>query len=101
MSAIINSQQTNPADILLNILQALPPQKAEQLINFARFLEAQQLDEELLAESEADIMQDNEAWDALVTSEKSQILLAQLAREALGNDVHEMSFDQEGRIIPK
>lgn len=69
--------------ILVEIIRALPPNRAEQLVNFARFLEAQWLDEELSeGETAAEIEADNARWDALLASDKSQMLLEKMAKEA-------------------
>ena len=69
--------------ILVEILRALPPNRAEQLVDFARFLEAQRLDEELSeSETAAEIEADNTRWDTLLASDKSQMLLEKIAKEA-------------------
>lgn len=69
--------------ILVEILRALPPNRAEQLVDFARFLEAQRLDEELSeSETAAEIEADSTRWDTLLASDKSQMLLEKMAKEA-------------------
>lgn len=90
---------------LIDIVRALSPERAEQLIDFARFLEAQILSEELFLDAEAeDIETDNARWDALLESEMGQATLEKLAREALtehraGHTIL-MTFDDEDRLVP-
>jgi hypothetical protein len=68
---------------LLGIARRLPPGRVEQLIEYARFLEAQILDEALLAEvGVAETAADDARWDALLASEDGQALLEKLAAEA-------------------
>ncbi len=70
--------------IVTDILRILPPHRASQLVDFARFLEAQILAEELMQEATPEeIAADNKRWDALVSTPESQNLLANLAAEAL------------------
>lgn len=90
---------------LLDIARTLPPGRAQQLLDFARFLEAQLLTELLLAgEEPADVEADNARWDALLDSDDGQSLLERLAAEALA--AHQagkstaVSFDDQGRIRP-
>jgi len=85
---------------LVKTVRKLPPQKAEQLLDFARFLEAQMLTQELVqTEEPSHVAADNEKWDAVLESEESQNLLEKLAREAsaeykAGNTVP-MTFDDD------
>lgn len=56
--------------VLINIVRALPPHRVAQLVDFARFLEAQILSEELLqGEDVAEIEADNARWDALLATD--------------------------------
>ena len=49
--------------ILINIVRLLPPHRVEQLVDFARFLEAQILSEALIQEEDlAEIEADNARW---------------------------------------
>ncbi len=92
--------------ILINTVRALPPNRAEQLIDFAHFLEAQILAEELLQEEDiAEIEADNVEWDTLLATNESQILLEKLASEALAEHqagkTKQMVFNNEGQIAPE
>ncbi len=92
-------------DTLLHIFRALPPQRAEQLLDFARFLESQRLAEDLFGEEdEAGVEGDDARWDALLASAEGQTLLDQLTEEALAEHragkTRPMAFDDEGRIVP-
>lgn len=91
--------------ILINTVRTLPPNRAEQLVDFARFLEAQILMEELLQEENiAEIEADNAAWDKLLATDESQILLEKMASEALAEHragkTKPIAFNTEGQITP-
>jgi hypothetical protein len=91
--------------VLLDIVRILPSDRAEQLVDFARFLEAQLLSEELFgAEVKAEVEADNARWDALLDGDDAQALLNQLADEALvehrAGRTKPMVFDRNGRIVP-
>jgi len=90
----------------INIIRTLPPERIAQLIDFARFLEAQTLVEELAAaESPAEIEAEIAKWNALLASEEAQDLLDKLAGEALEEhkvgQTRTMRFTCEGRIAPR
>lgn len=90
---------------LIEISRALPPHRMEQLVDFARFLEAQILSEELLQEeSMAEVEADNVKWDAILATDEGQALLEKLADEALAEHragkTMPMGFDSEERIVP-
>ncbi len=90
---------------LAEIATVLPPSRLEQLVDFARFLEAQIISESLLQEeSMAEIEADNEKWDALLATDEGQSLLEKLANEALAEHqagkTRPMAFNNEGRIVP-
>ena len=91
--------------ILIKIMRILPPYRAEQLLDFARFLEAQILTERLIQEQDvAEIEADNDRWDALLATDEAQTLLERLAEEALTEHrlakTKPMIFSNEGRIMP-
>lgn len=90
---------------LIKIARVLPTSRVEQLVDFARFLEAQILSEELLqAESTTEVDADNAQWDALFATDEAQALLEKLADEALAEHragkTSSMAFDHAGRIVP-
>lgn len=89
---------------LIKIMRALPPNRAAQLVDFARFLEAQILSEELIQEEDmAEIEADDARWDALLATDEAQTLLENLADEALAEyragKTRPMKF-RKGRIVP-
>jgi hypothetical protein len=91
---------------LIKIARVLPPDRVEELVDFARFLEAQILSEKLLQEEDSvEIEGDNERWDALLATDEAQSLLEKLAGEALAEHpsgkTEPMAFNDEGRIAPK
>ena len=68
---------------LLEIVRTLPPGRAEQLLDFARFLEAQTLAEDFNRESSRDVEEENKRWDNLLASPEAQSMLNRLADQAL------------------
>ncbi len=69
---------------LINIARGLPSTQVEQLVDFARFLEAQMLNEALLkGEDAAQVEADKERWDELLATDEAQLLLEKMANEAL------------------
>ncbi len=92
--------------ILIDTVRVLPPNRVEQLVDFARFLKAQILTEELVQEeSIAEVEADNARWDALLATDDAQVLLEELADEALAEHragkTQAMAFDDKGRIVPE
>ncbi|WP_076793060.1 hypothetical protein [Chlorobium sp. KB01] len=90
---------------LIKIVRSLPSNRLEQLVDFARFLEAQILSEELVSEEGLSAIEaDNAQWDALLETDESQDLLDKLAGEALAEHkagkTKPMAFNQKGRIVP-
>jgi molybdenum cofactor biosynthesis enzyme MoaA len=91
--------------ILINIVRVLPPNRAEQLVDFARFLEAQTLAQELIQEEYiSEIEADNARWDTLLATDEAQASLEKLADEALAEQragkTKPMTFNDEGQIAP-
>ena len=89
---------------LIKILRVLPSDRVEQLVDFARFLEAQMLSEDLIKEESAfDIAADNERWEAQMITDQAQVLLEKMANEALSEHqagkTKTMGFNH-GRIVP-
>jgi hypothetical protein len=92
--------------ILIDTVRTLPQNRAEQLVDFARFLEAQILAEELIhSENLEQLEADNERWDAIFDTEASEELLEKLAKEALAEYKTEktkpMTFNEDGQIVPE
>lgn len=91
--------------ILSHIIRVLPPNRAEQLVDFARFLEAQVLTEKLTQEETAAALEDDNArWDALLATDEAQSLLEKLANEALAEHragkTKPMMINNAGKIAP-
>jgi len=88
---------------LIHIVRSLPSTRVEQLVDFARFLEAK-ISEDALLEDQDEIDADNARWDAIMATDEAQNLLEQLAQEALSEHragkTRPMAFTQDGRIIP-
>ena len=95
----------NYESVLIAIVRTLPPHRAEQLVDFARFLEAQRLTDELVqTESIEEIDADNTRWDEVLATDASQTLLEKLASEALAEHragkTRPMTFTKDGQIRP-
>lgn len=92
---------------LIQIVRILPPTKAEQLVDFARFLEAQILSTERTQEEDEDTLEieaDNARWDALLATDEAQALLEKLAGEALAEHragkTRPLAFNHQGQLVP-
>ncbi|MFZ4802947.1 MAG: hypothetical protein ACOYLR_13620 [Chlorobium sp.] len=88
---------------LMKITRVLPSNRVEQLLDFARFLEAQILSEDLIKEEGSmEIAADNEKWEALMATDEAQSLLNKMANEALSEHragkTKTMGFNH-GRIV--
>lgn len=95
----------NYESTLIKIARILPPNRVEQLVDFARFLEAQLLNEYLVQQEDAaEIEADNARWEKLLATEDAQSLLEELADEALAEHqagkTKPMAFDDKGKIVP-
>jgi len=91
---------------LIQIVRNLPRNRVEQLIDFARFLETQLSSAKAAQEEDAEeIKADNARWDALLATDEAQMLLEELANEALeehrAGRTKKMVFNDEGRITPE
>lgn len=78
------SQSTTAEQTVLRILRHLPPERARQLVDFARFLEFQTTahDTEWLEETGETIRTGEEQWDRLLARPEAKDLLRDMAREA-------------------
>lgn len=102
LETVINQDQEQ---ILIKIMRVLPPPRVDELLDFARFLESQILTEKLTqGENLSALEADNDRWDTLLATEKSQELLECLAKEALNEHrlgkTKPMKFNDKGRMIP-
>lgn len=89
---------------LLSIARTLPAERLRQVVQFARFLQVQTLDEFALVEEETpeEIAADEALWDAQFAA--SQDGMAKLAERALAEykagKSTAMVFTEDGRIQP-
>ncbi len=103
----VNSQTAVYEKTLLKIARTLPAERVTQLVDFARFLEAQSLSDDLALEEVnlAEIEAENAEWDLLLATDESQDLLEKLAGEALkehqSGKTKAMGFTKEGQIAPE
>ncbi|MEJ2748526.1 MAG: hypothetical protein P8183_11560 [Anaerolineae bacterium] len=107
MSGQANSQTAVYERTLLDIVRTLPTARVTQLVDFARFLEAQSLADEL-ARGEANLAEieaENTRWNSLLAPDESQDLLEKLAGEALeeyrSGQTKAMGFSKKGHIAPE
>ena len=90
---------------LIKIARVLPSNRVEQLVDFARFLEAQILNEDLIKEEAPLVVAaDNEQWEAFMATDEAQTLLNKMANEALSEHqagkTKTMGFNN-WRIVPE
>ena len=76
-------------------MRRLPPERVIQLVDFARFLEA---------ESEEEIAASDSNWDAVLTKPKAKRKLRDMAREALDDyragQATDIEIAEDGRLAP-
>jgi len=101
-------QSSSHEQTLIRILRKLPPTRATELINFARFLELQatQFDDEDENIPEEEELQANEAkWNQLLSRPESKKLLREMALEALDDyragDTTDIIVTEDGRLAPE
>jgi len=86
---------------LIHTVRRLPPERASEVLDFARFLEIQ---EARAGGEEPEYTEDDARWDALLATEASQRLLEKLADEALAEieagKAQPMVFTEDGEIAP-
>lgn len=82
-------------DRLVGIVRRLPPERVMQLVDFARFLEA---------ESAEDIEATEARWDDLLAKPEAKRKLREMAREALDDHrtvrATEIRVTEDGRLAP-
>ena len=82
-------------DRLVGIVRRLPPERVMQLVDFARFLEA---------ESEEDIEATQAQWDDLLTKPEAKRKLRDMAREAVDDyragRATDIKVTEDGRLAP-
>jgi len=80
---------------LVGIVRRLPPERVVQLVDFARFLEA---------ESEEDIEATEAQWDDLLAKPEAKRKLREMAREALdehrSGQATQIKVTEDGRLAP-
>ena len=80
---------------LVSIARTLPPERMTELVDFARFLEA---------ESEEEIEASQAHWDELLAKPEAKRKLRDMAREALDDyragQATDMKVTEDGRLEP-
>ena len=96
---------------VINIIRKLPPERALQLVDFARFLEFQivqkgdndWLDEEE-TETEDEIRASEEKWDKLFAKPEAKRVMREMANEALedyrAGRTTGIAITKDGRLAP-
>ncbi len=106
MTALAEPYPTECEQVLIHAARSLCASRTAQLVDFARFLEAQALAEEIAGKDCADEVEQDEArWDELLETEEAQTVLEKLADEALAEHraglTKPMNFTKNGRIVPR
>jgi chemotaxis regulatin CheY-phosphate phosphatase CheZ len=80
---------------LVGIVRRLPPERVMQLVDFARFLEAESAEEIEAAEAQ---------WDDLLARPEAKRRLREMAREAVGDyragRATDIEVAEDGRLAP-
>lgn len=83
-------------DRLVGIVRRLPPERVRQLVDFARFLEA---------ESEEEIEASQAQWDELLARPEAKRKLCDMAREAVDDyrtgQATEIAVTEDGGLAPE
>ncbi len=92
-------------ETLISILHALPMDRVEQVVDFARFIQWQEIAQRNVLhedETEEEVRADNERWDATFAASPDKLKrLADEARaEIKAGRTLEMIFTEDGRIVP-
>ncbi|MBC8447503.1 MAG: hypothetical protein H8D78_07115 [Chloroflexi bacterium] len=103
MTTPVSLQIAEYEQVLISAVRTLRADRAAQLADFARFLAAQALAEEIVREENAAEVEADEArWDELLATEEAQAVLEKLADEALAEHragrTRPMIFTEDGRI---
>ncbi len=99
------AQITEYEETLISILHALPMERVEQVVDFARFIQWQELAQRDVLhedETEEEVRADNERWDATfaASGDKLRKLADEARKEIKAGRTLEMIFTDDGRIIP-
>lgn len=88
---------------LLAIARSLPPERAAELLDFARFLQNLVASDDL--ESEEAIRASEEKWDSLFAQPQAQRAMIEMAREARADfqagRTTDIAISEDGRLVPK
>lgn len=90
---------------LVNIVRTLPIERVIQLLDYARYIQAQTKEDSTLEDggTEADILADEARWDAQFaeTQDALVIMADQVRAEIRAGRTQPMMFAKDGRIAPK
>lgn len=99
------TQTADYEQTLLDILQTLPSERVEQVVDFARFIQLLELAQRGVLhedETEEEVRADNERWDATFAASRDRLRrLAREAREEIRvGQTMAMLFTDDDRIAP-
>ena len=98
------SETTAYEQALIDIIQTLPVERIRQVVDYARFVQTQTLDEFVLQEGEdpATVATDEAAWDAQFATSQEQMtkMAARVRAEIRAGQAKAMVFAKDGRILP-
>jgi hypothetical protein len=109
METKLTSQIDEYAEKLIGIVRKLPPERVLQLVDFARFLEAQTTEryDAVLAgeaESEEEIRASQAKWDELLSQPEARRVMREMAREALEDyrtgQTTDITITDDDRLAP-
>lgn len=101
----MNEQTLTYEQTLVDIARTLPPDRAAELLDFARFLKELVTQPANVSESEKATRASEERWDALLaqpTAQRAMIQMARAAREDFrAGRATDISITDNGRLAPK
>ena len=101
----MQTQTIEHEETLLDILHTLPTERVEQVVDFARFLQWQEIDQSNILhedETEEEVQADIKRWDATFAASQGKLRkLANEAREDIkAGRTMGMVFTDDGKIVP-
>ncbi|MEZ4659513.1 MAG: hypothetical protein R2911_18290 [Caldilineaceae bacterium] len=89
---------------LIGIIHTLPAERIQQILDYARYIQTQTLEDFALLEDEnpEDIAADEARWDAQFAASQSELttMAARVRAEIAAGKARPMGFTKDGKIVP-
>jgi len=97
-------RSTTNEQMLINIVRTLPPERASQLIDFARFLQSLAIKSCKPAVLEEEKSSGDEKWEQLLAKPEAQQAMIEMAHKARADHAAgrttEIAVTEDGRLAP-